>query len=446
MVTSRVAPRRRDPDVLIIGGGIVGLFCAYYLCSSGAAVAVVERGAIGGAPSCSSGNTGFVGTQGAAPLAEPGVLAKGLRWLFDRESPFYIKPRLDRELASWLWHFRRVCNDRDAAACFRVLLEMKKRSLQIIRELCAAGRLAPTFTAPGMLVTFKTPHGFDKACRAVPQLVASGVPLRILGPAEVSALEPGVRFDICGALYNEEGAYLQVPGFIREFARMLEGMGVQIHAHTEVVGFEVSGRTVDHVRTTHGGFTPREIVIAAGAWSAECARRLGVRLMLQAAKGYTVTVRAPAGAPRLPVLLSEGKVALTPLGDRLRFGGTLELSGMDSTVSRRRVDGILRVVQAYLPRLDTSGPLEIWSGLRPCTPDSLPFIGRARPYRNLCVASGHGYIGMGLAPATGKLIAQIIAGEQPDMDVEPFRVGRYDGVRARAGGAAPDGRGGTAVR
>ena len=374
------------------------------------------------------------------------MLAQGLRWLLDRESPFYIKPRFDRELVSWLWHFGRACNNRDAAACFCVLLDMKRLSLEILRELCATGRLAPTFTAPGMLVAFKTPHGFDKACRAVPRLVAAGVPLRVLCPAEVSALEPGVSFDICGALYNEEGAYMHVPVFITEFARMLEGMGVQIHAHTEVTGFEVCGRTVDQVRTTYGDFSPPERVIAAGAWSADCARRLGVRLMLQTAKGYTITVQAPVGAPRLPVLLSEGKVALTPLGDRLRAGGTLELSGMDSTVSRRRVEGIVRTVQAYLPRLDTGGPPEIWSGLRPCTPDSLTFIGRPGPYRNLCVACGHGYIGMGLAPATGKLIAQIIAGEQPDMDVEPFRVDRYDGVRARTGGAAPRGRGAPAVR
>lgn len=418
---------RHDPDVLVIGGGVVGLFSAYYLRLAGSSVAVVERGQVGGPQSCSYGNNGFVGTHGAAPLAEPGVVAQGLRWLLNPESPLYIKPRWDGELLRWLWYFRRACNDRDAAASFGVLVEMKKRSLAILRELCASGSLASTFTARGMVLAFKTPQAFEKACRSVPQAVAHGVPLRILGSGELRALEPDVDFDICGALYNEEGAYLHTPGFVVEFVRMLRGLGVEIHEQAEVVGFEVADRSVEQVRTTRGDFRPGEVVIAAGSWSAECARKLDVGLVLQPAKGYSITVKTPRNAPRLPLLLSEGRVALTPLGDRLRFGGTLELSGMDSAVSRRRVEGILRTVQAYLPRLESTDTLEIWSGLRPCTPDGLPFIGRAEPYRNLSIACGHGHIGMGLAPAGGRLVAQIVAGEQADMDLAPCRIGRHGG-------------------
>ena len=444
------APIRPDPDVLVVGGGIVGLFCAYYLRRDGATVTVVERGSVGGPQSCSYGNTGFVGTQGAMPLAEPGVLAQGLRWLLNPESPFYIKPRLDRELASWLWHFRRSCNDQDASAGFRVLLEMKQRSLAILRELCTSdaldgpGRLAAAFTARGMVVAFKTPAAFEKGCRSVPRAVANGVPLRVLEPGELRRLEPDVEFDISGALYNDEGAYLHVPEFVLGFARMLRDLGVQIHTDTEVVGFDVADRKVRQVRTTRGDFRPGEVVIAAGTWSAQCIRSLGIGLKLQPAKGYSITVKTPSNAPRLPVLLSEGKVAIVPLGDRLRFGGTLELSGMSNAISSRRVDGIMRTVQAHLPQLESSETVEIWSGLRPCTPDSLPFLGRAEPYRNLCVACGHGYIGMGLAPVGGKLIAQIVAGQEPDMDLAPFRIGRYDrrydrrydGRERRAGAAA----------
>jgi D-amino-acid dehydrogenase len=426
------APARHDPDVLVVGGGAVGLFCAYYLRLTGASVAVLERGALGGPQSCSYGNTGFVGTQGAVPLAEPGVVAQGLRWLLNPQSPFYIKPRLDPGLARWLWHFRGACNPRDAAAGFAVLVEMKKRSLDILRELCASGALAATFAMPGMVLAFKTEQGFDKARAAVPQAVASGVPLRVLGPGELRELEPDTEFDIHGALFNADGAFLAVPGFLTEFGALLRAvLGVDIHENSAAVSFETSGNAVRRVRTAHAEFTPGEVVIAAGAWSARCARKLGVPVALQPAKGYSVTVTMPPNGPRLPVILGEGKVALAPLGDRLRLGGTLELSGMDGAVCQRRVAGILRTVRDYLPGLAQTETLEVWSGLRPCLPDGLPAIGRAGRHRNLVISCGHGHIGMGLAPYSGRLVAQIVAGERPGIDLAPLRVDRCTGWARR---------------
>jgi len=407
---------RQDPDVLVIGGGIAGLFCAYHLRRAGRAVAVVERGPVGGPLSCSAGNTGFVGTQGAAPLAEPGVLRQ-LR----------VTPRLDPELLSWLWHFRRAAGGRDRAAGYQRLLGLKKRSLEILRDLCASGRLADTFTVPGMVLAYRTADGFAKARRSVEQAVANGVPLRVLDPEELRALEPEVEFDIRGALYNDEGGFLRVPDFVVEFARLLAGMGVDILERAEVVGFEVTDRVVRRVLTTRGDFRPGETVLAAGAWSAGCARELNLGLKLQPVKGYSVTVKTPPGAPRRPVLLGEGRIAVAPLGDRLRFAGALQLSGFDRTVSRRRVDAIRHTVRAYLPRLEHTEILQTWTGFRPCTPDSLPFLGRAEPYRNLTVCCGHGHIGMGLAPASGELVAQIVTGQRPDTDVAPFRVDRYRG-------------------
>ncbi|HVB44607.1 MAG TPA: FAD-dependent oxidoreductase [Streptosporangiaceae bacterium] len=418
-------PARRDPDVLVLGAGIAGLFCAYFLRRGGASVTVLDRGPVGGPQTCSSGNTGFVGTQGAAPLAEPGVLAQGLRWLASSRSPFSVKPRPSAELASWLWQFRRRCNEADARACFGLLLEMKRRSLDILREVCAEPDLAGSFLMPGMVVAFKTAQGFDKACRSVPQAVARGVPLRVLGTAELRELEPDTDFDISGALFNAEGAALRVPEFVLAFAAMLADLGVEIVGDAEVTGFGVAGSRIERVRTAHGDFAPGEVVVATGAWSARCARLLGVRLLLQAAKGYAITVPAPPAGPRLPVLLSEGKVALMPLGDRLRFGGTLELAGLDTSVAQRRVDGIVATVRSYLPGLEISPTRQVWSGLRPCTPDSLPFLGRVTRYQNLSLACGHGYIGMGLAPVGGRMIAQVLAGEQPEMDLAPFRADRF---------------------
>lgn len=423
---------------MVIGSGVVGLFCAYFLRLAGANVLVAERGQAAGPQSCSYGNTGFVGTQGARPLAEPGVVAQGMRWLADPRSPFYVRPRPDPGLAAWLWAFRRACNDRDVAASSPVLLDLKRRSLEILREICAPGGLDGALSPPGMLIAFRTQRGFDQACRSVPGLVASGVPVRALGPGELRELEPDAEFDVAGALFNSDGGFLRVPAFLADFARLVADLGVTFSEHTEVTGFEVAGRTVTTVRTTRGDFRPREVVIAAGAWSARCGRGLDLGLLLQPAKGYSVTVAAPPGSPRLPVLLSEGKVAISPLGDRLRFGGTLELSGLDGRESQRRIDGIGRTVSEYLPGLGPAVTLETWSGLRPITPDGLPYLGRAERCDNVLVATGHGHTGMGLAPASGRLIAQLIGGERPDCDLAPLRPGRYRGF-GFARGRRPNG-------
>jgi D-amino-acid dehydrogenase len=404
-----------DPDVLVIGGGVAGLFCAYHLRRAGAGVAVLDRGPAGGPQSCSAGNTGFVGTHGAAALAEPGLLRSALR----RDGPLYVKPRWDPGLLRWLWHLHGTNGQ-----AVPVLLDMKQRSLEILRELCASGRLADTFAAPGMIVAYRTAQGFEQACRAVPTLTARGVPMRVLDPAELPGLEPDLEFDIRGATYNEEGAYLRVPDFLLEFSRALQDMGVPIHQRCEAIDFEVAGQTLRQVRTTRGNLRPAQVILAGGAWTARCARKLSLDLLLQPVKGHVVTVRAPV--PRHPVTLGEDRMAIAPTGDGFRVAGVREVVGLDAAVSRHRVDGLLRAVRDYLPGLEAAKPAEVWTGFRPTTPDSVPFIGRVRRYQNLYIACGHGHIGMGLAPAGGRLLAQLVTGERPDMDPAPFRVDRYN--------------------
>ena len=393
-----------DPDVLVIGGGVAGLFCAYFLRQAGGSVMVVERGPVGGPQSCSAGNTGFVGTHGAAPLTERDV------------APPPGEP--DAGLARWLRHLRQA-----NPAAFGVLLELKRQSYEILRKLCASGALAETFAAPGMIVAYRDPDAFDRACRSARATADRGVPLRVLSPAEVAELEPGVEFDIHGAVYNEEGAYLRVPEFVGRLAGVLADAGVDVRAHTEVVGFEVAGRAVRRVRTSGGDLRPGQVVLAAGAWTPAVARDLGVHLLLQPVRGHAATVYATA--PRRPVTLGEEQVALAPVAGGLRIGGGRELAGLDRTVAPDRVAALLRAAGRYLPALRDARAGEEWSGLRPCSPDSLPFIGRAGRHDNLHVACGGGHIGMGLAPAGGRLLAQLVTGRRPDVDPTPFRVGRY---------------------
>ncbi|QBS39131.1 FAD-binding oxidoreductase [Nocardia sp. CS682] len=424
MTSEGAAPVRSDPDVVVVGGGVAGLFCAYQLRRSGASVTVLERGELGGPQSCSYGNTGFVGTHGAAPLAEPGMRSLRTLGMLSPDAAFYVKPRLDGELLRWLGHFGRACSAPAAAAGFRALVGMKKRSLEILLGLCESPSIAATFESPGIVLTYRTAEGFAAASRSVARTVASGVPLRILGPGELDELEPKTRFAIHGALYNPEGAYLRVPEFVIEFGRLLREMGIEICERTDVLGLEVRARKVVGLHTNRGDLRPRDVVVAAGAWSTECARLAGIGLTLQPIKGYSVTMDMPPSGPSRPVLLSEGRVAMVPLGDRLRIGGRLELTGMNNNISDRRVQGMLRTVREYLPELEETQTRETWSGLRPCTPDGLPLIGRTG-LRNLLVAVGYGHIGMGLAPAGGELISHILAGEQPITEPAPLRPDRF---------------------
>lgn len=358
-----------DPDVLIVGGGVVGLFCAYYLRLAGAQVVVVERGSVGGPQSCSHGNTGFFGTQGAAPFA----------------GPFDAVNAADAGVRSWLGLF-----ERDKKADAGPLWELKRRSLELLRELDFA-----SIATTGVVLAFKTRQAFER-------LRDGPIPWQVLSSEEAHELE----LDVYGALYNPDAGFVRAPDFVIELARKVESMGVRICEHTEVLG-------------------AKEIVIAAGAWSAGLARERGIELALQAVKGYSVTVKTPPGAPRVPVLLSEGHVAIAPLGDRLRLGGVMDLSGLDDEISPSHVDSLRRTAHEYLPGLDFGESLEVWAGFRSCTPDSLPFLGRAPGRRNLSFACGHGHIGMGTAPASGKLMAQLLLGEPTDMSLDPFRIDRW---------------------
>jgi D-amino-acid dehydrogenase len=415
---------RTDPDVLVIGGGAVGLWCAAELRRRGASVTVAENGAIGGPQSSSHGNTGFVGTHGVSVLAGPGMLIRGLRGLLDPAAPVAIRPGLDRDLLRWLLLFHRACAGGDVTEGMRVMVDMKRRSLDMLRALSARDSLAGTFTEAGMVLAYQTPRAFEQARAAIPP----GIPLRVLSPDELRTLEPDTAFGISGALYNEEGAFLRVPEFLTELGRLLASEEVEIQAGTPVTGFRTSGDGVTGVVTTRGEIRPGTVVIAAGASSAVCARQLGFRLALQPVRGYSVTVKAPPGGPRHPVLLAEGRAAVTPLGEHIRLAGILEVCGLYHGASPRRFEGLRRIVGEYLPGLARAEPVSRWTGVRPGTPDSLPFIGRGVRYRNVVFATGHGAMGMGLAPCTGELVAQLVAGEPPGLDLTPFRLDRFGGA------------------
>ena len=402
--------------MLVIGGGVIGVSSAYYLARAGFDVTLVEKADI--AAGSSYGNSGLVVPSHAVPLAAPGVLWKGLKWMRDPESPFYIKPRLDWSLVKWLWRFGAACTPAHVRRAMPVLRDLSVASLALYRELAALPGLAFGFHQDGAMAVYRTEKGYEDAIHESRLLAEAGIPTKLLDGLAARAAEPSLLHGVVGGLLFPEDAHLVPDAFVTGLARVAEGLGVRIRRATEVLAFrtEGQGRRIVAVETTRGRLEANTVVLAAGSWSPGLARSLGLDVPIQPAKGYSITHESPTDGPqgpKIPLLLSEVRVAVTPMGDRLRFGGTLELAGLDLAVSRRRVAAIARGARRYLAVSDHLPVVEIWRGLRPCTPDGLPIIGRPRRLENLVFAAGHAMIGMSLGPITGKLVSELVAGETP---------------------------------
>ena len=411
--------------IVVIGGGAVGLCAAHYLQSSGCDVTLVERGEIGEGSSLH--NAGLVVPSHFVPLATPGTLALGLRWMLRPDSPFYIKPRLDGDLLSWLWHFTRAARNSRVEHSIPILRDMHLASLALFREMAATGRFGFEFTTQGLLMLFRSAHGRTGALRDAGRAARIGIEARVLDAQGIRALDPGAPLRAMGGVFYPGDAHLTPALFVDGLRRDLVSRGVQVRTSTTVTGFITRPLGVAAVRTTNGTIAGDEFVLAAGSWSPGLVRHLRVTLPVQPGKGYSITVSDPPVHLRFPLLLEEARVAVTPMGARLRFSGTMELSGLDTAVNLRRVRALLGSVPAYVGSVDPAR-LErgdMWAGLRPCSPDGLPFVGRFRSYDNLIAAAGHAMVGISLAPITGKLVAEIVHGRIPSIDLLPLSPDRY---------------------
>lgn len=414
---------KNDTEVIIIGGGVIGVCSAYYLAEQGIQVSVIERGDI--ASGCSGANAGLIVPSYSIPLAAPGVLSQGLRWMLKPESPFYIKPRYDPSLIYWLWKFQKACRKQQTHQGIRVLRDLNFASSNLFEHLILDESLICNYRQDGWLMTYKTDQGFQKALEEARLLESYDVEVNILNADETSEMEPTLNPQIVGSIFFPKDAHLDPKKFAQALAGRLLELGMTIHAQTEVLELETSHGSITTVRTTRGDFQAKQVVIAAGAWSAGLMRNLGLKLPVQSAKGYSISMKRPEACPSIPLYLSEAKVAVTPLENVLRFAGTLELAGMDLNIDLRRVNTIMHAAEDYLGQRKDLDIVEIWRGLRPCSPDGLPIIDRFPGYNNLIIATGHCMLGISMAPITGKLVSQLVCEQAPDVNLAPLRVTRF---------------------
>jgi D-amino-acid dehydrogenase len=413
-------------EILIIGGGAIGVCCAFYLNALGKEVLLVEKNDI--CAGSSYGNAGLIVPSYSIPLAAPGVIGQGLKWISKPHSPFYIKPRLDWDLLAWLWKFRGACTPHQMRQSIPVLRDLHYASFNLYEDLAAIEGVDFALEKKGLLELFITQKGYDKGIKHIGLLNEYGVENRVLPKKELPEFLADIRTPAVGGAYRPHDVHLIPDRFVHQLARHLEKIGVRFMTSCEVLDFETAGRLVRAIKTTRGDISAEEIVIAGGAWSAGLARNLQLNLCLQPAKGYSITFRRPAHCPALPVAMAESKVVLTPMADTLRFAGTLELAGFDQSINLGRVQAILNTVRAYFPDLDPDSLelLEIWQGLRPCSPDGVPYLGRTPRYDNVILATGHGMLGISLAPITGKIVSQLSANDTPAINMAALSVERFN--------------------
>jgi D-amino-acid dehydrogenase len=413
----------RKADVLILGGGVIGLACALYLLRAGRSVVVLEQGRPGGATS--HGNCGTITPSHAMPLAMPGAIGQALRWMLQPDAPLRIAPRLDFALFEWLLQFARRCNWADfkrLTAAKAPLLTLSRASLeQLIRD----EQLDCEFETLGTLTVYRDARAFEQSAWLPKALKEVGLPVETLDGAACREREPVLNDSIVGGYFHPRDAHLRPDRYATELARVVRARGGEICESTAITGFRVAAGRIDSVATDAGEFAGSEVILALGAWSPQWAKQLDLRIPIQPGKGYSITYTRPSRCPRIPLALKERAVCVTGWSSGYRLGSTMEFAGYDASLNRTRLDALRRGAAEYLTEPEGPQVTEEWYGWRPMTHDDLPILGRAGNVQNLLLATGHGMLGVTMSAATGQLVSELVTGNAPSLDLAAFDPARF---------------------
>lgn len=412
---------------IVIGGGIIGLSSALYLKRSGWEVTVLDKGDF--SDNCSYGNCGYICPSHFIPLATPGIVKQGLKWMWNSKSPFYVQPRLDWNLMSWGLKFIRSATKDHVETAAVPLRDIALLSKLEYENWLSTGGFDFAYEQKGLLEIFQTDAGGEHARHTVEKAHELGLTdTRLLTAEELQAMEPQTRIQGKGAIHFQCDAHCWPNKLMRQLIAHLQSLGVSLLGGQEVVKFEKGNQRISKVITGTAAYEADEVVMATGSWGRETAKMLSLRIPLMPGRGYSITLQDSPYRLNYPAVLLEGRAAVTPMdGNKIRFGGTMEITSHKTPPRMNRVQGILDAVKRFYPDFDIPFPAKenIWYGYRPCSADGLPYIGRVRKYQNLTVATGHSMLGLSLGAGTGKLVGEIVNGTKVSMDIRPFAVERF---------------------
>jgi D-amino-acid dehydrogenase len=413
--------------VTIIGGGIIGLSSALYLQKSGWEVTVLDKGNF--SDNCSYGNCGYICPSHFIPLATPGIVKQGLKWMWNSKSPFYVQPKLDWNLINWGLKFIRSASKSNvemAAVPLRDISIISKREYETWLNIPGFDF---AYQHKGLLEIFQTTAGAAHAMHTVEKAHELGlIDTQLLSKEALQALEPHTPINGLGAILFNCDAHCYPNKLMQNLISYLKAQGVKLIAGEEVTAFEKTNRSISKIIAKDKMYEQDEVIIATGSWSREVAKLLGTRIPLMPGRGYSVTLTDSPFKVNYPAVLLEGRAAITPMdGNKIRFGGTMEITSHKTPPRMNRVQGILDAVQRFYPEFKIPFPAKenIWYGYRPCSADGLPYIGRINKYTNVTIATGHSMLGLSLGAGTGKIVDEIINGKESSMDITTFDPQRF---------------------
>lgn len=410
----------KNKSVIVVGGGIVGLSTAYFLQKDGHQVTVLDKSDI--TSGASFVNAGYLTPSHIVSLASPGMITQGLKYMFNSSSPFYMKPRLDPDFLRWAWYFKKSSTEAKVKQAMPVIRDINLLSRNLYEGIKTSGDLGDfQMGEQGLMMVYQTEEAHDHEMEVVKIAGQMGLVGKPLSKEDLKKIEPNADFNAKGAILWECDRHTTPPQIMKKMLVYLAKSGVKIHKSEAVTDVAVSGGKITEVKTDKTSYKADEVVFAAGSWTSELSRKLNLKLPLQAGKGYRINMEEPTDIT-MPAILMEKKIAVTPMEGFTRFAGTMEFSGINHNIRKERVEAIAKGVEGYYNglKIPEEAKNDAKCGLRPVSPDGLPYIGRPKNIDNLTIATGHAMMGWSMGPATGKLVTELISGDKLSMDISPF--------------------------
>lgn len=408
---------------IIIGGGIIGLCSAYYLQKEGHKVTIIDKSDF--STGASYVNAGYISPSHIVPLAAPGMISKGLKWMFNPASPFYVKPRLEADFLKWALAFKKSATASKVKKSMPIIKDITVFSRQLFEEMYASKEFDFFYEHKGLMMYYKTEKAGEEEWNVGKKAIEFGLKVENLSKEGVQKIEKDIDVNVKGAVYYHSDAHMTPNEFMPQLKKYLEKHGVVIHSNKIVEDVVFSGDKITSIRVNQENFTADEFVFATGSWTQNFVKKLGLNIAIQAGKGYRINVERPTNIT-VPGILMEAKVAVTPMNGFTRFAGTMEIGGINHHINPVRVKAIAKAAENYFTglKINSQEIEDAQCGLRPCSPDGLPYIGKSAKFKNATFATGHAMMGWSLGPATGKLVSEIIDNKKTTLDIQPFSVER----------------------